>query len=630
MLNTHIIKLTLCCIVSLMNPSKCHGVASQNNPGTIEYLGRLIEEGLANVSTYKLPTSAEMYAPTDNKVIEYGSFDFVIIGGGTTGAVIASRLSEIRKFKVLLLEAGKWPNYDFIQFPTYTFPSLLSEYNWGFTSVPQTTACLGKVNQLCSTSQGKGLGGTTLINGGIYNHADPAVLKNWAKILKDPSWSYENVLPLYKKSEKFDHRNPWTPIDEDYHGTEGPLNVEESLPPDQLTGIFFESNRKLGFNVSDCNGPYSQVVSAFQLYTKNGRRHDTSAAFLKPVLDRRNLNISTESFVTKIEIDKRTKVAKGVTFTRHGKIYYVEAKREVILSAGVFSSPKILMLSGIGPKNHLRGKGIDVIANLEVGSAFIDDVVTNSLIFSSKIYSPAQTQAERIQDYLHGVGALTTASTSQGVGWYKSYLNEHTDFSDFELYCQTTAPTELEIKVNNWRKDTYQAVWGNTTNAIQLLVFLLNPHSKGTVRLKSNSPFDYPLIDLNYFSDAGNKDINVMYEGIELVFKLIETTPFKKLRVKYEGSPVPGCQHEKFLSKEYWHCFLRQTSSFGYHATGTCPMGTDPQKGAVVNNNLEVFGIKRLRIADSSVFPTTVARPPSGTCMMIGEKISEVIKAQYA
>ncbi|KAG5892360.1 hypothetical protein JTB14_035974 [Gonioctena quinquepunctata] len=594
-------------LIFLSVPKLCY---SDNTTDIIDHLAKVIEEGIANAITYELPTSAKEYTPTSHTVTEYDAYDFIIIGGGTTGAIIASRLSENKKFRVLLLEAGKWPNYSFLQFPAYAYSATQSEYNWGYKSVPQTSSCLGMVDNRCVSPAGKGVGGTTLLNGAVYSHADPNVFKKWVEITNDSSWSYEKVMPFYKKSENFDHRNLYTYIDKDYHGYQGPLTVEQALPPDQLTAIFLEANRKLGYKISDYNGLDPRVASVWQMYTKNGRRQDTGAAFLKPIEGRSNLKILTESYVTKIEIDKKTKEAEGVTFIRHGKMYHVKAAKEA-------------------PKEHLQEKSVEVIADLRVGCTLTDDVINQALLFSTKLYLPAQTQKEKIKDYLHGIGTLSAAPTSQGVAWYKSRINEGSEFVDVELYCGPAAPSDLDVKITNWKNKTYYATWGNTTNAIQIPMILVNPLSRGTVKLQSNSSFDYPLIDFKHLSDPGNKDIDLMYEGVKMAFQLIETPPFERIGAKYEGNPIPGCRHLEFLSKKYWYCFLRQVSSSGLHATGSCPMGSDPRKGAVVDSHLRVFGIHKLRVADASVFPTTPARPPSGTCMMIGEKLADSLRAYY-
>ncbi|KAG5872881.1 hypothetical protein JTB14_017780 [Gonioctena quinquepunctata] len=234
----------------------------------IEYLSKVLNEGIASASTYELPTNAEEYRPLNDSVIDYGTFEYVIIGGGTTGCVTASRLSEIPGASVLVLEAGELAVDDFLQFPSSVFFSIPSKYNWGFNSVSQTTACLGLIDQKCIAPTGKGMGGTTLINGLLYERGDPTTFDVMAEELDDPSWSYQNVLPLFQKSENFVYNNRWAPVDQDYHGTGGYLNVEHVLPPDELSGAFLDANRYLGYNISDYNGPNLEVATIAS-FTKN-------------------------------------------------------------------------------------------------------------------------------------------------------------------------------------------------------------------------------------------------------------------------------------------------------------------------------------------------------------------------
>ncbi|XP_023022199.2 glucose dehydrogenase [FAD, quinone] [Leptinotarsa decemlineata] len=442
-------------------PIICRAVVSDNETETIQNLSNIITQSLQNASTYELPTSANAHRPLDDGITDIGKYDFVIIGGGTTGCVIASRLSEVAEWNILLLEAGKFGN-DFTEMPSSVFKTILSEYNWGFKSIPQTTACLGMVEQRCSAAQGKGMGGSSLINGVIYQRGDPQIFDNWAEILNDSSWSYENVLELFKKSENFDYSNRWAPVNESYHRTGGYLNVDHVIPPDELTGIFLDANKRIGYDILDYNGPRLDGASVFQLYKKNGRRQDTFTAFLKPILHRKNLKILTGSYVTKIVIDNVTKVAEGVIFTEGGKLYRVSAKKEVILSAGVYMSPKILMQSGVGPREHLVDVGIDVIEDLEVGSALIDDVATQSLLFTSNLQSPSQSQEEQVKDYLHGVGSLTITFPSQGVGFYKSNINNLTTFMDIELVGVKTTKSGLGMKSIGWKNDSYSATWVTT------------------------------------------------------------------------------------------------------------------------------------------------------------------------
>ncbi|KAG5872882.1 hypothetical protein JTB14_017781 [Gonioctena quinquepunctata] len=289
----------------------------------------------------------------------------------------------------------------------------------------------------------------------------------------------------------------------------------------------------------------------------------------------------------------------------------------------------ILMLSGIGPAEHLKEVGIDIIEDIEVGSVLIDDVATNSILFASDLYLPSQTQEETVKDYLHGSGPLTRTFSSQGVAYYKSKLHNDLGLVDFEIVALTQSKSSLVEKIARWQNETYSATWGNHSEAIRMDIVLLNPRSRGSVRLASNDPFEFPLIDSRLLSDPDDRDIAVMYEALQLAFDILQTPGFRRLNVKYVGRPLPGCKDYEFLSKEYWFCFLRQTCFAPFHAKGSCPMGTDPKKGAVVDSNFRVFGIEKLRVADSSIFPISPGGHPSATCIMLGEKISDVIKSQY-
>ncbi|KAG5887586.1 Glucose dehydrogenase, partial [Gonioctena quinquepunctata] len=560
----------------------------------------------------------------------YGTFDFVIVGGGVTGSVLASRLSEIEEWSVLVLEAGKFVHDEFLQFMPYLYHYIHSEYNWGYKSVPQKTSCLGTINQQCLAHRGKGMGGSSLLNAAKYHHGASAVFNKWGSLLEDPTWTYCQVLPLFKESENFHRRNPRAPIDMEYHGTGGYLDVEQRMPEDELAKIILRANDELGYHFVDYNSPTQIGASIVQQYTKDGCRQDVASAFLQPVLNRTNLKILTESYVTKINIDNNTKSATGVTFAHNGTIYSVQAKKEVILSAGTFSSAQILMLSGIGPKAHLEKIGVEVIEDLEVGSAMHEDSLCQDFYFTTNLTKPDEPLEKQVRDFLNGYGALRAIFGSQAIGFYRTSL-EKSDITDLEFNFVIDAPAEIARRYTGLQNSTYTAAWGfNYTNVISVSIYNINTKSSGTVRLKSVDPFDYPLLNFSMLSDPQGEDIAVMYEGIQLILKIAGTEPFQKIGARYAGSVVPGCESHEFLSKEYWYCFLRQTTVLGQHATGTCPMGVDPQKGAVVNSKLEVIGIKKLRVADASVFPTSIAGHVSATCMMIGQKLSASLKTLYS
>ncbi|CAH1156144.1 unnamed protein product [Phaedon cochleariae] len=618
------LKLQSALVVSLI----CLKVVSPADD-VIQYFTSLIAEGQATSNSYVVPTDASMYKPTDDSVTDYGTYDFIVVGGGVTGSVVASRLSEMENRKVLLLEAGTFADEEFLRIPSMTAFLANSPVQWGFKSVPQKTACLSLINQRCSGSRGKGMGGTSILNGGIYQRGVPRGFDYWAEITNDPGWSYKNLLPLFKKSEDFHHNDPTAPADLDYHGTGGYLNVQFVMPRNPITDIFLQANRELGNPIVDYNGPSQIGATIFQLYMKNGQRLNISSAFLDPVMDRKNLKVLTESYVTKVNFDKNDKRAIGVTFTHHGKTYSANADREVILSAGVFQTPQLLLLSGIGPKAHLEEVGVEVIEDLEgVGSSLQDDVINQMVIFKSNYSATPKPLEQQIQEYLEGRGPMTEVLASQGVGFYQTQY-EKDDLIDLELISSTTSASEFGRKYMGMRAETYNAIWGNDTKGMAINICNVNPVSKGTVRLKSSSPYDYPLIDFNLMNDPQEKDIAVMYEGVQRVMQMMKTPSYQRYGTEFLANPIPDCMSHELWSKDYWYCFLRHTSIAAYHTRGSCPMGSDPKKGAVVDNELRVFGVKNLRVVDSSVMPVTMSGHNTGTCLVIGEKASEYIKGHH-
>uniref|UniRef100_W4VSN3 Putative GMC oxidoreductase n=1 Tax=Phaedon cochleariae TaxID=80249 RepID=W4VSN3_PHACE len=596
---------------------------------SVEELKRLIDIATLEADAYEFPRDSRIYKAKDEKIIDIGFYDFVIVGGGVAGSVIASRLSEIRQWNILVLEAGKIESSEFNQIMGYAAFLSLSDMSWGFRSVPQTTACLGFVNQSCRAFRARGMGGTSLMNGAVYERGMPSTFDEWAEITNDPSWSYENILPLFKRSEDFHLRNPNTPVEWNYHGRGGLLNVEQKIPQDYLASLFLQGHSELGSDIRDYNGRSQLGASIFQLYTKNGRRQNVYEAFLQPVEHRRpNLHIMTESYVTKIDIQRMMNEATGVIFTRHGKTYRVKTTKDVILTAGVFQTPQILMLSGIGPMEHLQEMGIHVIRDLEVGSQLKEDPLCQAIYVTTNMTKPVETLDQNLRDFLRGEGSLTQAYSTSGVAFQRSQFEEK-NYADLEFIAATLDKSDFDVRYAGWKNETYQAAWGENSNAIAINVHNVNPRSSGTVRLNSADPFDHPLIDFNLMSDSEGHDMAVLYEGVRRVFDLMQTPTFQTLNPDYRGNPLPGCEQHEFLSKEYWYCFLRHTCTAANHVRGSCPMGKDPREGAIVDSRFRVFGVRRLIVADSSVMPTSMSGHPTGTILMIAEKAADTIKSQY-
>ncbi|XP_023312558.1 glucose dehydrogenase [FAD, quinone]-like [Anoplophora glabripennis] len=486
---------------------------------------------------------------------------------------------------------------------------------------------LNKVQRMkeerCPYPRGRGVGGTSLLNGLTYARGNKIDYDIWCA-QGNPGWCYKDVLPYFKKSENFQKNDPHAVVVMAFHGVGGPLHVNFPLPRAEQCKVFFKANEELGHHQIEYNGLNATGVSPYQVNVKHGKRQDSGTAFLKPVLDRSNLVVLTKSFVMKIVINE-LKMAEGVIFSYKGRAYKAFASKEVIVSQGSISSPQLLMLSGIGPAGHLKELGIPVVQNLEVGSALSDHVQINGLTFSSNLSipvvqnlevgsalsdhvqinglpsratlsEPVQTLREQIKDYMAGVGLLSQTLNQQALGYYQTYTFEGVDSSSsFTMY-----PSLLHLK------------------------------STGTLRLKTACPFDYPLIDPKCLSDPDGKDLETAYQAVQFALRLIETKAFRNINAKLETKPIETCSDKyKFKSKDYWYCALRYISSHNNHPVGTCRMGPNPSQGDVVDAQLRVYGVGKLRVADASVIPLSTSSHLNAVCYMIAEKLADLLKFEY-
>lgn len=473
--------------------------------------------------------------------------------------------------------------------------------------------------------RGKGVGGSALINCLLYSRGNKFDFQSWSDLVNDSSWNYDHLLPYFKKSENFTLKNLYFPVDVDYHGYEGPLHMSQSTPFQNFSSSFFRASQQLGYNVTDYNGEQQIGASILQYYINNGKRSEPGSAFVAPIKKRKNLVVLEESYVTKIKICKKSKKVKGVVFTRKNKTYIARQRKEVILSAGSYSSAQILMLSGVGPQDHLESLGIEIIQNSPVGKTMHDHTLT-VLVFTSNITTASQSQEESVRQFLRGEGPLTRPLSYDAIGWFKTSLPENDSFPDMELYFHNISDSAITKKYIGWTEETYSALNISGANAFTILLIPSHPTSIGTIKLNSSDPFEYPLIDPNILS--ADEDMETLYGGVQQALKLMEADAFRRMNVTLAFDRFPGCDHTEPLSKEYWYCYFGRVTSTMYHPMSTCSIGSSPQTG-VVDNELKVFGLKGLRVADASVIPFSYAGHPSAACFMIGEKISDVIKKLY-
>lgn len=470
--------------------------------------------------------------------------------------------------------------------------------------------------------KGKGVGGSPLINSFAYTRGDKLDYDRWAELVNDPGWNYKNILPYFKKIETLTKKNPYATIDEEYHGFDGPLHISHVIPPDNFTNTVFNAVKELGYKIVDHNGKQTLGASNHQYYLKDGLRFDPEMAYLSPVQNRGNLKILYGSYVTKIQISKDAKKIEGVIFTRDKKTYIARSSKEVILSAGAVSSPRILMVSGIGPRDHLNSLEIPVIQDLPVGTTLLDHSLTH-IFFTTNFTKQTVSLKKSVEDLLKGEGPLTKVSYCDAVVFFQTSLEKIENYPDIEIMFIDT-PVALGIHSNLIRENLSP----DSPSSFAIRIVLMHQKSSGTIKLRSADPFDYPLIDPKYFSDKENHDLEALYQALQLFLKLTETEAFRLYNVSLSVKQILGCSNTKFLSREFWYCYFRRVVSLGLHEIATCLMGSNPQRG-VVDNKLRVFGIEGLRVADSSVIPISLTAHTNGPSNMIGEKASDLIKESY-
>ncbi|KAF5272037.1 hypothetical protein FQR65_LT05018 [Abscondita terminalis] len=562
-------------------------------------------------------------------------YDFIIVGGGTAGSVLANRLSEIATWNVLLLETGLAPTQltDVAAIaPMFQF----TNYNWGYLMEKQANFCLGLEGEQMHWPRGKVLGGTSVINYMIHVRGNRHDYDRWAK-MGNTGWSYQDLLPYFLKSEDASVRYH----DPSYRNTGGYLGVQDVPYRSESVHAFVRGAQESGYEYVDYNGENQLGVSYIQATLRRGLRCSAEKAFLRPAAYRPNLTILTNSRVTKVLIEPNTKKAYGVEYIRNNQFHTAKASKEVILTAGAFNSPQLLMLSGIGPENHLQELNITVLQNLPVGQKLYDHLtflglifrVNESIVLQQSLLENPQAFVQLITD---GVGPLTSLGGVEAVAYLKTNVTRYSEnYPDMELLFigggfQTDRGSYYKRMFRVTDK-VYNALWKNLEDAYAVTVFpmLLHPKSYGYLRLKSSNPFHWPKFYGNYLTDPEGLDMKTFIAAIRETQRIMKSPAMQRYGAEIVRSPVPGCEQHEFDSDNYWECALRHISATLHHQISTCKMGTSDDPEAVVDNKLRVYGIKHLRVADISIMPTTVSAHTNVPAIMIGEKASDLIKEDW-
>ena len=555
------------------------------------------------------------------------AYDYVIVGAGSAGAVLANRLSARRDLTVLLLEAGGDGNL-LSEVPFLAGTSLGTDMDWHYTTEPDGRSCLSMKDGRCVFHRGRVAGGSSVVNGLIYTRGNREDFDAWARAGNE-GWSYEDVLPYFKRSE--DQLDPERRRDFEFHGRGGLQPVSASPYKSGLAAAFLRAARELGFTVGDTNAENQFQFDRPSMIAKNGRRYSTAKAFLGPAKDRTNLRILLKAHVMKVMVNNY-KRAEGVIFKRHGKIRSVRARREVILCGGTIASPQLLMLSGIGPKKHLEHHGIRVVRNLPVGDGMQSHVGTCELVFTAEApvtINPLRliTRPSELLAYFSGKGVLASPNGFEGYGFVRTGVSPEA-WPDVELIVLGAHVASdggfLYRNVLNLRDAAYDKFAElQFREGFTLIPYLLHPKSRGRVRLRNSNPFSKPVIEANFFDDP--RDVKAMIAGIKLALAMGETRAMKRLGARFFDKPNPFCKNFAAFSDPYWECVLRHFTYTIYHDTGTCKMGPASDPWAVVGPDLRVHGVEGLRVADSSVMPEIPSAHTHAACIMVGERAADLI-----
>ncbi|MDC3072164.1 GMC family oxidoreductase N-terminal domain-containing protein [bacterium] len=530
------------------------------------------------------------------------SFDYIIVGAGSSGCVLANRLSENPKNSVCVLEAGPPDWNPFIHIPAGFMKTLVNpNVNWLFKSEPSW----GTDGRVIDIPRGKTLGGSSSINGMVFNRGQNLDFDVWAQ-KGNKGWSYSDLLPYFKKYEK-----RLGEFDDVYRGTQGELPITDLEYRDPLCEAFIKSAIEQGIPLNkDYNGKLQEGVSYVQRTTRGRFRVSAAKAFLKPAKSRKNLQIITNAFVTKINFNNKTAI--GVEYLiggRGGKKINLIANKEIILSSGVIKSPHILHMSGIGPVEDLKKLGIDVIHDLKGVGMNLRDHFAPRLTARAKNVETVNEKSrgfkllKEIGKYMIGKQSIVNLSPTLVYCFWHS--NEEIRNHDLQM---TFTPASYKEGVQS----TLDTEPGFTVTAWQQ-----RPESLGWIKSKTNDPFDAPLIQPNYL-DA-EEDKRVVVAGLKLSRRLMHS---KALSHYFDYEVYPGIEKQ---SDEELLQVARERGTTTYHQMGTCRMGPKNDPTAVVDDNLKVYGLNNLRVIDASIMPTMLSANLHSGATLIGEKGSDLV-----
>ena len=515
-------------------------------------------------------------------------FDYIIVGGGSAGCALAARLTQDPNTSVLLLEAGPRDTHPLHHVPAGYF-LLGRRYTWGYLSTPQRHAG----NRSVGLPQGRMMGGSSSVNAMVMVRGVPKDYDDWVRLYGCAGWSYRDVLPYFIRSECNDT------FSNEFHGNDGPVGVSHVMPH-SLTQSFVRAAQQSGIPYNaDFNGSQLAGAGFYQTSIRDGRRCSTAVAYLRPAHGRPNLTVRSGVTVTKIVVERGR--ATGVQIADAGQMITIRAQREIIVTAGAVGSPKLLLLSGIGPAQHLHQLGIRPVLDLPGVGANLQDHARVDLYYElngryslDRYKRPLALLLLGLEYLVYRHGVIASNSLDGGGFWWSERDEPEPNMQFFFVPLSSAVPYRHGCSMNFYE---------------------LRPRARGSVRLRSSDPQEPPLIDPNYLGDP--TDLEHTVAGLEVCRAIMRQPEMARL-IRREYAPGPDVRTAEQLTQ-----YARQAVDTGYHLVGSCRMGVD--ENAVVTPELRVRGIGGLRICDSSVMPAIVSGNTNAAVIMIAEKAADLI-----